>query len=94
MRQRVSLGRALVHVPPILLLVEPFAGLDRVGYQWLWDMLSQLRADRRTICFVSHDEHAATRLADRRLELRHGMLHQLPRAAGGAGDVENLSRAA
>jgi ABC-type multidrug transport system ATPase subunit len=93
MCQRVALARALVHDPPILLLDEPFAGLDREGHQWLWDMLGQLRADGRTICFVSHDEHAATDLADRRLELRGGMLCELS-LAGSTGNAGNLSRAA
>lgn len=74
MRQRVSLARALVHNPPILLLDEPFSGLDRQGTQWLTELLLDLRAAGRTICFASHDDGQTQRLADLTLELRSGRL--------------------
>jgi heme exporter protein A len=74
MRQRVSLARALVHNPRILLLDEPFSGLDRQGTQWLMELLLDLRAAGRTICFASHDDGQTQRLADQTLELRSGRL--------------------
>ena len=76
MRQRVALARALVHDPPILLLDEPFAGLDKQGNQWLMDMLLDLRETGRTICFTSHDDDQTQRLADQVFELRAGRLYE------------------
>ena len=71
---------ALVHDPPILLLDEPFAGLDAEGTAWLFRLFVDLRGANPS--FVLHDEERAFRLADRVLELRQGRLH--PRAAEAA----------
>jgi heme exporter protein A len=74
MRQRVSITRALIHDPPIVLLDEPFAGIDASGRQWLEDWFTDLRARDRAICFTSHDEPQCRRVADQCLELRAGKL--------------------
>jgi heme ABC exporter ATP-binding subunit CcmA len=74
MRQRVSLGRALIHEPPIVILDEPFAGLDTEGQQWLESWMSIQRAQMRTICFTSHDAQQCRRMAGRTIELRDGKL--------------------
>ena len=73
-RQRVSLARALVHDPPIVILDEPFSGLDSAGRLWLERWLSDRRMQDQAICFTSHDEQQCCRVADRRLELRDGKL--------------------
>lgn len=72
--RRVSLARALMHDPPIVILDEPFSGLDSDGRQWFEGWMSNLRAQGRAICFTSHDEQQCRRVADRRLELRDGNL--------------------
>lgn len=72
MRQRLSVVRAMVHDPPILLLDEPAAGLDAEGTEWLLNLLLQLRGRGRTLCFSTHDDRLSRRLADRVLELRAG----------------------
>ena len=77
MRQRLSLARALIHDPPILLLDEPFEGLDAEAEQWLTGLLQDLRRQRRTLCFVLHDEAKTRQLADRVLKLRQGRLLQV-----------------
>ena len=77
MRQRLAVARALVHDPPIILLDEPFSGLDSEGTNWLLTMLQELRHRRRTICFSTHDKKMAARLADRVLYLQSGRVSEL-----------------
>ncbi|MBP0019153.1 MAG: ATP-binding cassette domain-containing protein [Cyanobacteria bacterium SBLK] len=70
MRQRVALGRALAIEPDLLLLDEPFHGLDvgrRREFQAL--MLQLLRDRGLAACLVSHDLAEAVRLGDRLLVL-------------------------
>ncbi|MCB5363588.1 ABC transporter ATP-binding protein [Pusillimonas sp. CC-YST705] len=65
MQQRVSLCRALVHEPEILLLDEPFGALDAFTREELWDILQQLWLDRGfTAMLVTHDLPEAVYLAD------------------------------
>ena len=74
LRQRVSLLRALVHEPRILLWDEPFAGLDSQAVDWLLELLRAQRLAGRTICLALHDAQLACRLADRIVVLKHGRL--------------------
>jgi len=95
MQRRVSLARALVHEPPILLLDEPFAGLDAQGTAWLFDLLSTRRSRGGTLVFATHDLAHARRLADRVLELRMGRLQEAEMGRGDVwGDGPPLARAA
>lgn len=55
MKQRLSLARALLHEPSILLLDEPFTGLDQDGVQLLFHLLKQEREKQSTIMMVTHD---------------------------------------
>lgn len=77
MRQRLSLARAMVHDPRILLLDEPFAGLDAEGTEWLFEVLRDLSARQCTVCFTIHDERKLRRLAERVLHLRSGRLEEV-----------------
>ncbi|MGM0485760.1 MAG: ABC transporter ATP-binding protein [Planctomycetota bacterium] len=89
MRQRVAVARALVHAPNILLLDEPFSGLDAEGIHWLTETLNDLRSRDRTICFASHDTARVHCLADRVFELDSGQLHRrnFDRASEGHGHI-------
>jgi heme exporter protein A len=73
-RQRLSVARALVHEPPILLLDEPFNGLDEDGAQWLWDLLLRQRDRAVATCLTTHDRRVAAHLADRAMWLVDGSL--------------------
>ena len=66
MQQRVSLCRALMHEPQILLLDEPFGALDAFTREELWDTLQALWQERKvTVLLVTHDLPEAVYLADR-----------------------------
>jgi ABC-type multidrug transport system ATPase subunit len=88
MRQRVDVARALVHEPRILLMDEPFAGLDTSGRQWLIETFLDLHDQERTICFVTHDQSITKRLASRCLRLQSGALGETA-----ANDHAELSEA-
>ena len=65
MQQRVSLCRALIHKPKILLLDEPFGALDAFTREELWDTLQDLWRDQGfTVLLVTHDLMEAVYLAD------------------------------
>ena len=65
MQQRVSICRALVHEPKLLLLDEPFAALDAFTREELWLVLRDLwNRNRFTVVLVTHDLREATFLAD------------------------------
>ena len=65
MQQRVSLCRALVHEPKLLMLDEPFAALDAFTREELWCVLRDLWQEQRFTCIlVTHDLREAVFLAD------------------------------
>lgn len=66
MRQRVSIARALVTEPQILLMDEPFAALDAQMRHILQDELLELwQEERRTVVFITHNLDEALVLGDR-----------------------------
>lgn len=77
MQQRVGLARALANDPEILLMDEPFSGLDPLIRRQMQDELVELQ-DRmqKTIIFVTHDLDEALKLGDRIAILRNGEVVQ------------------
>ncbi len=65
MRQRLSIARALVNDPDLLLLDEPFTGLDRQAALLLGELLLVLKERRRTIIMVTHDLDRGLAMASR-----------------------------
>ena len=74
MQQRLSLARALINDPPVLLLDEPFTGMDAAGQEFLVNLLDQLKKEGRTILMTGHDAVHAARLASRVDYLYHGRI--------------------
>jgi ABC-type Mn2+/Zn2+ transport system ATPase subunit len=68
-RQRVLVARALVQDAPLLLLDEPFAGVDRASEEAMMGILDELRAEGRVLLVATHDVEQARRW-DRVLCLR------------------------
>jgi heme exporter protein A len=61
--QRAAIARALVHDPAVLLLDEPFTGLDRLAAEELARVLGELAARGRATVLVTHDVKEGTELA-------------------------------
>jgi heme exporter protein A len=74
MRQRLALERALIHDPRLILLDEPFTGLDEASASALLASLRALRADGRIVVLATHDLDLADGLLDKALFLRDGRL--------------------
>ena len=76
--QRVSLARAFVLEPELLLLDEPFSALDPPTRSKLLDDLSTLlKTDRRTALFVTHNLDEAAKLSHRMAVIVMGVLRQV-----------------
>jgi sodium transport system ATP-binding protein len=73
-RQRVSLGRALVHDPQTLVLDEPTSGLDVIGARDLLDLLEGLRDEGRAVLVSTHRLHEIERRCDRFLIIHAGRI--------------------
>jgi len=82
MRQRLALERALLHDPRLLLLDEPFTGLDDASVDALVARLKELRAAERIVVVVTHDLDVAERLLDKVAVLKEGRLAAFDHAHG------------
>jgi len=78
MRQKVALGRALIHEPAILILDEPTSGLDPEITRSVRRLLEEQRTEGRAVLVSTHNLDEAERLADR-VALLHGRLIALDR---------------
>jgi len=70
--QRLAFGRAIVHSPALLLLDEPFDGIDTETHRHLRDLLRQLARQGTSIFLTSHDLHEVDQLASRVVILDRG----------------------
>jgi heme exporter protein A len=90
LEQRCALARALLHRPALLLLDEPFTGLDRGGAIALGAELGKLRDDGAIVVVVTHDLEAIAGRTDHVVILRRG---QLVFEERGSYDYERLKDA-
>ena len=74
MRQRVALERALIHRPRLVLLDEPFTGLDDASTAALVARLNGLRDEGAIVILATHDLDLADGLLDRAVFLRDGRM--------------------
>jgi heme exporter protein A len=65
MQQRLALARTLLHEPELVLLDEPYTGLDPHAARILREVLGKLRDGRRTVVLVTHNLAQGLELADR-----------------------------
>jgi len=72
MRRRLSLARALVNDPRLLMLDEPTTGLDPQARHLMWERLQLLLAEGKSILLTTHFMDEAERLCSRLLVLDHG----------------------
>lgn len=74
MQQRLSIARALLHQPEILLLDEPFTGLDQAAAQILEEVILSAETQGRTLIITTHQLERAPSLAKRALILSRGRI--------------------
>jgi heme exporter protein A len=91
MVQRLAIARGLVHDPALLLLDEPFTGLDPRAADRLAQRLARLHAEGRSLVLVTHDPRLAARLCERAVVLGGGRIVFEQRDAG--IDADALERA-
>jgi len=81
LQQRVTLARALLHAPRILLLDEPYTGLDQNAADTLDQILGEIKQEGGVVLFSAHDVERALARCDRALILNAGrLMHDIPRA--------------
>ncbi|MDH3942964.1 MAG: ABC transporter ATP-binding protein [Anaerolineae bacterium] len=74
MRQKLALGRALLHDPQVLLLDEPTSAMDPASARLVRDEIKNLRSDDRAIVICTHNLAEAEELADRIAIIRRGRI--------------------
>lgn len=72
MKQRLTLARALLHEPGLLLLDEPYTGLDQHGTRLLTSVLKGLREEKRTVLLITHSLNEGIELCTRLLIQHRG----------------------
>ena len=74
MQQRLAIARAVLHHPKLLLLDEPYTGLDKHAVNLLHDLIVRLHAESCTIIMSTHDSHHGLDLYDEIAIQRRGKI--------------------
>lgn len=88
MRKKTALAMALLHRPQVLLLDEPFEGIDPASSEVIQLLLRQLSGSGVTILFTSHLLSVVQRIADRVLILHEGLIASDFQPSATEGTVE------
>lgn len=72
MKRRLMVAKAMVHMPPILILDEPTAGVDVELRQMLWENVKRLNKEGMTILLTTHYLEEAEALCDKIAIINHG----------------------
>jgi heme exporter protein A len=90
-QQRVAIARALLHDPELILLDEPFSGLDQQAARVLCTLLAAVKSRGRAVLLVTHDFERGLALSDRFVILHRGRLvHEGETAGLTRPDLEQL----
>ena len=91
MLQRVGVAQAIIHKPQLLILDEPFTGLDPLGLKDMRDVILKLKADGKTIFFSSHIISEAEKICSRVAIIHRGKLLRIVKIAEiKLGSLENI----
>jgi lipooligosaccharide transport system ATP-binding protein len=77
MQRRLSLARALINDPELVILDEPTTGLDPQARRLVWQQLRRLREEGRTLLLTTHYMEEAARLCDRLVVMDRGRILDL-----------------
>lgn len=86
-KQRVQLAAAIVHDPDILILDEPFSGLDPIGVDGLLKIFAMFAQRKKTVLFSSHQLDVVDRVADKIVLMQLGAIT----FEGNADELRGLS---
>jgi heme exporter protein A len=91
MQQRLAIARCLLHDPRILLLDEPYAGLDQRAARILTSLMRELVAEGRTLLMTTHDLQCATEVSQHVFILFAGqIIHEAPVTGLSAEDLRQI----
>jgi heme exporter protein A len=94
MQQRLAIARAFMHDPALLLLDEPFTGLDQAGTDFLRQYLSDAHARGKTCLMAIHDASIGYELADRLVVIEKGIVgFDVPKIAVTLSEFQERYRA-
>lgn len=96
MQQKVQFATALIHDPALVILDEPWSGLDPINAEVLREVVEEIRAAGRTVMFSTHQMEQAEKVCDqvciiaRGKKILDGNLLEIKKAAAGDGLVALL----
>ena len=90
LQQRVSIARAIVHEPSVVLLDEPYTGLDAAGGAALTDMLHVLRSTGACLLLVTHNVDEGLAVASYAAVMASGRIVRRESCAGAALDARRF----